>query len=174
MRSLILVCAALVVVLGVVCGSSLAAQPATTPAPAPLSRSFAGEDPRRAEIMARVEQTAAERVLAWRDRLAAAGQALTAGQLRALNAATARELRRETEESLAAQGAAGAVDRQAAARMREAFIRRQNETNLRILKEVAPQLTADQVKALRAQLEAGHAARLAGARAERERAASGN
>ncbi len=145
----------------------------STSLPDLVVRSDATEEARRAEALRQSDQTASGRVLAWRERLASAGQTLTAAQLQALNTAALTELRRETEESLAIDNMARPMDADAAARMREETINRQNETNLRILDAAAPELTAEEVKALRTLFEAGHAQRLAAARADRERAVNG-
>jgi hypothetical protein len=150
--------------------------PVTQPVPpavvvaGPVNLSQASEETTRAAAMAASDQTATSRVMAWRDRLALAGQTLTTPQLQALNAAATSELRRETEESLQRMRTAGPTDLDTAARMKEEAINRQNETNLRILQMASSELTADQVGALRTQFESGHAARLAAARAEREAA----
>lgn len=128
---------------------------------------------RRDSAIAQSEQVAMGRVLRWRDRLTQDGHTLTTAQLQALNAAALTELRRETEESLAVDSATAPTDAATIARLREETINRQNETNMRILDTAAPQLTPELVRALRTQFETGHAARLAAARAERERAASG-
>lgn len=133
----------------------------------------ASEEARRSSAFAQSDSVASGRVLQWRDRLAQAGQTLTADQVVALNAAAIKELRRETEESLTVDSSAGPLDAATVARLREETINRQNETNMRILAAAAPQLTSDIVTALRTQFETGHAARLAAARADRERAASG-
>ena len=128
---------------------------------------------RRLSAIAQSEQVAMGRVLQWRDRLTQAGHTLNTAQVQALNAAALTELRRETEESLAVDSATAPTDPATIARLREETINRQNETNMRILAAAAPQLTPDVVTALRAQFEAGHASRLAAARADRERAAAG-
>jgi hypothetical protein len=135
--------------------------------------SDATEETRHAEALRQSDQTASERVLAWSQRIALQGVTLTAPQLQALNAATRTELRRETEESLYIDNRTGPMDADAAAQLREETINRQNETNLRILDAATPQLTADVVNALRSLFEAGHAQRLATARADRERIANG-
>jgi hypothetical protein len=160
MRSLLVICALLVITLGVECanlwrevradrqqiaGMRAAAQPAGSPAAVD----------HRAEAMAQAAQQATERTEIWSDRLQKAGNALTAAQREALGAAASTELRREAEEFLALT-----------APTRESVANLQNETNLRILTDVAAQLTAAQMQILRAQIAAGHAARLAAARAE--------
>jgi hypothetical protein len=54
--------------------------------------------------------------------------------------------------------------------MREEALIRAHETNLRILQSVGPELTEEQANALRNQFDSGHASRMAGVQAERERA----
>jgi len=126
------------------------------------------EETRRAAAMADSDQTATARVLAWRDRLAIAGVTLTTAQLQALNTAALTEMRRETEDSLAMDSPSGPMDAETVVRQREETINRQNDTNMRILQDITPQLSAEQAKALRDQFEAGDAARRAAARADRE------
>lgn len=139
-------------------------------APRPVPRS---EESVRAEVMYQSDQTATARVLAWKDRLVVAGLTLTTGQLQALDTAMRSELRRETEETLEIGKRNVPLDPMAAARLREETINRQNETNLRVLRAAASQLTPEQMQALRTQFESGHAARLASVHAEIERIASG-
>lgn len=123
---------------------------------------------RREGAMAQSDQTATARVLAWKDRLAIAGHTLTNEQLQALNAAATAQMRRETEESLEIESTARPTDLESVIRMREETLNRQHQTNLRILTAVSPQLTDEQAKALRAQFDSGHAARMATFRAEQE------
>lgn len=140
--------------------------------PIPVMRS---EESVRSEAMGQSDQTATARVLAWRDRLTVAGLTLTTEQLQALDSAMRSELRRETEESLEIARTTVPLDPLAAAQMREQTINRQNETNMRVLDIAGPQLTQEQVLALRTQFEQGHAARLASVRRELEQIAnSGN
>lgn len=96
---------------------------------------------------------------------------LTAEQRQALDATTITELRRETEESLQLASNRGPTDAVSIARIKEETIHRQNETSLRILRIISPQLTAEQVTTLRNIFDTGHATRLAALRAEREQAA---
>lgn len=161
--------------------AQLAPAPAPAPAPSVVLASVrripttASEEARRADAFMQSDQTATARVLAWSNQLTLAGQTLTTEQLQALNAAATAELRRETEESLEIDSRAGPMNAEAVARLKEETINRQHDTNLRILAEVAPQLTAGQGNALRELFEAWVTPRLAVARAERERAAaSGN
>jgi len=156
--------------------------PALSPAEAPqagapepvLHRTVPrSEESVRAEMMYQSDQTATSRVLAWKDRLAVAGLTLTTEQLQALDTAMRSELRRETGETLEIQARNVPLDPMAAARLREETINRQNETNLRVLRIAASQLTTQQAQALRDQFEAGHAARLASVHAEIERIAAG-
>lgn len=78
------------------------------------------------------------------------------------------EARREAEESLEIESTATPADLESLITMREDTINRQNQTNLRILAAVSPQLTDEQAQALRVQFDAGHAARMATFRAEQE------
>jgi len=170
MRTLLVICAALVVVLGVVCaslwrelhadrqliaGMRAAAQPA-------IEANTASEPHRRTEAFAQAEQQAKERVDIWSDRLEKAGHGLTMVQQQALATAASTELHREAEEFLALT----------VPPTKEAVANLQNDTNQRILRDVASQLTAEQIKMLRAQFAAGHEARLAAAHAEQERTAN--
>jgi hypothetical protein len=123
---------------------------------------------RRTNAMMQSEQTATARVLAWKDRLAIAGHTLTTEQLQALNEAAIAQMRREAEESLELESTNQPTDVESFLRQREETINRQNDTNMRILAAVSPQLTQEQVKALRAQFESGHAARTAAFRSEQE------
>lgn len=123
---------------------------------------------RRTNALLQSEQTATARVLAWKDRLAIAGHTLTTEQIQALNAAAIAQLRREAEESLELESTNQPTDVESFLRLREEAINRQNDTNMRILAAVSPQLTQEQAKALRAQFESGHAARTAGFRSEQE------
>jgi hypothetical protein len=123
---------------------------------------------RREGAMAQSDQTATARVLAWKDRLAIAGHTLTNEQLQALNAAATAQMRRETEESLEIEITARPTDLESVIRMREETLNRQHQTNQRILAAVSPQLTDEQTRALRAQFDSGHAARMATFRAEQE------
>lgn len=123
---------------------------------------------RRADAMLQSDQTATARVMAWRDRLSLAGQTLTTEQLQALNAAATAQLRRETEQTLEVESTTPPRDVDSMVRMREEAINRQNETNMRILRAVSGQLTEEQAKALRAQFDSGHAARMAAFRTERD------
>lgn len=130
----------------------------------------ASEEERLADAFRQSDQTATARVLAWRDRMTLAGQSITTEQLQALSVVAAEELRRETRESLEIDSRSGPMDLQSAARLREETVNRQNETNLRILEKIGPQMTAEQRKALRDVFEAGHASRRATLRVEMERA----
>ena len=143
-------------------------------APVPVSPVAAMrlEEIRRAEVLQKSEQDSTGKVLAWRDRLAVAGQTLTTAQLQALNAAAISENRRHAEESFErAANATPPRDDEDVFRAREEELDRLNDTNLRILQIVRPQLTEEQGKALRAQFDNGHATRLEALRVERERAA---
>jgi hypothetical protein len=92
--------------------------------------------------------------------------------LQALNAAAISENRRHTEQSFErAANASPPRDDEDVFRAREEELNRLNETNLRILQIVRPQLTEEQGKALRAQFDTGHATRMAAIQVERERAA---
>jgi hypothetical protein len=152
---------------------SAAVQPAPAPAPV-VSPMPANQNPpvineaRRAAAMADSDQTATARVLRWKDRLEIDGQSLTTVQLQALNAAAIAQLRRETQQNLELESTARPTDLETVIRLREDQINRQNETNLRILRVVTPQLSEEQAKALRAQFDAGHAARMTSFRAEKE------
>src|SRR5262249_37433461 len=135
MRYLLVVCAALSVALGVVCGNlwrevqadrQLIAGMRAAAQPAPQS-SAAGDH--RAEAMAQADQQAGERVGIWRDRLATAGLALSATQLQALTQAASSELHREAETFLALTAEPTRVQ----------VVNMQNDTNLRILKDVSMQ-----------------------------------
>lgn len=149
-----------------------AAQPAPAPAVAqvviPIRPPTVVTEARRQSALMQSEQTATARVLAWKDRLAIAGHTLTTEQLQALNAAATAELRRETEESLELEVRSQPTDLESAIRMREETINRQNETNRRILAAMSPHLNEEQSRALRAQFDAGHAARMATFRSEQE------
>jgi hypothetical protein len=150
-----------------------AAQPAPPPVTAPIMVRIDRPSPviteaRREGALLQSEQTATARVLAWKDRLAIAGQTLTNEQLQALNAAAIAQMRREAEESLEIESTAQPADLESLIKMREDALNRQNQTNLRILAAVSPQLTEEQAKALRAQFDSGHAARMAAFRAEQE------
>jgi hypothetical protein len=130
------------------------------------------EEMRRAEVLQKAEQDSTGKVLAWRDRLAVAGQTLTTAQLQALNAAATSENRLHAEESF--ERAANAIpprDDEDVSRAREEELSRSHDTNLRILQIVRPQLTEEQGKALRTQFDTGHATRMAAIQVERERAA---
>lgn len=144
--------------------------PLPAPLPAPVNRAPVIPEAIRAAAMADSDQTATARTLAWRDRLTISGLTLTTEQLQALNAAAIAQLRRETQENLELQATARPTDMESMFRMREEAVNRQNETNLRILRIVMPQLNEEQAKALRAQFDSGHAARLKSLRAEREQA----
>jgi hypothetical protein len=148
---------------------------ASLPVPAALQASVRNPlatgsvEERRTDALMQSDRTAAARVTAWSGRLTALRQALSPDQLRALNAVTATELRRETEESLEIDSKAGAMDALSRARLNEQSVIRQHATNLRILEKIAPQLNAEQTGILRGMFEAWVAPRLAVARADLER-----
>lgn len=148
-----------------------AVAPTPPPAPATVVRIAGAEASLRAAAMADADQTATARVLAWRDRLAIAGQTLTTPQLQALDAAARAELRREAEDALERARNPQPMDAEGAFRQREENLNRQNDANLRILDAVSAQLNAEQARALRTQFESGHAARMASLKAERDAAA---
>jgi hypothetical protein len=148
-----------------------AVQPALIPAPPPVRMNpptAAQTEALRTNALLQSDLAATTRVLAWKDRLAIAGQTLSTEQLQALNAAAIAEGRRETEESLAMGSTSPPQDQEGSFRLREENLNRSHETNLRILRVMSSQLTQDQAKALRTQFETGHATRLAAVRAERE------
>lgn len=146
--------------------------PESPPVPVSPAAAMRLEEIRRAEVIQKSEQDSTGKVLAWRDRLAVAGQTLTTAQLQALNAAAISENRRHTEESFErAANAPPPGDDEEVFRAREEELNRLNDTNLRILQIVRAQLTEEQGKALRAQFDNGHATRLEALRVERERAA---
>lgn len=143
--------------------------PALQPATLSPAASMRLEEIQRAEVLRAADEAATARVFAWRDRLSIAGHTLTTAQLQALNAAAINEGRRGAEESLELARAIQPMDQADSFRLREEALVRAHETNLRILQTVGSQLTQEQANALRAQFETGHATRLAGVRAERER-----
>jgi hypothetical protein len=155
---------------------AMAVPPTPPPAPPTINtvRVSGVEVSLRAAAMADADQTATQRVLAWRDRLAIAGQTLTTPQMQALDVATRAELRREAEDALErSRNAVAPTDAEGAFRLREENLVRQNDANMRILDAVTTQLGAEQVRALRTQFESGHASRMASLKAEREAAAQG-
>jgi hypothetical protein len=146
--------------------------PPSQPAPVSPATAMRLEEIRRADALRLADEAATTRVFAWRDRLSIAGQTLTTAQLQALNAAAIKEGRRDAEESLALGSTTQSIpmDRMDSFRMREEALIRAHETNLRILQSVGPELTEEQANALRNQFDSGHASRMAGVQAERERA----
>jgi hypothetical protein len=145
------------------------------PMPPPIPVSAAAmrlEEIRYGQVpqQAAADEAATAKVFQWRDRLLLAGQTLTTEQLQALNAAAIKEGRRDAEEALALQHPVPPTDPEALFRRREENLNRAHEVNLRILRTVGPQLTEEQAKALRAQFEGGHKARLTSLHAEEERA----
>jgi hypothetical protein len=152
--------------------TAAAAPPPPPPQATAVVRIAGAEVSLHAAALADADQTATSRVLAWRDRLAIAGQTLTTPQLQALDAAARAELRREAEDSLErSRNAVSPTDAEGTFRLREENLNRQNDANMRILDAVTTQLSAEQIKALRAQFEAGHATRLLSLKAERDIAA---
>jgi hypothetical protein len=123
----------------------------------------------RTSAMLQADQTAAARVTMWKDRVALSGEPLTTEQLQTLNKVASAELRRETEESLQlAANAQPVYDVESAIRQREETLKRQHETNLRILEGMSSHLSAFQSQALKTQFETGHATRMAAVRADAE------
>lgn len=153
------------------------AEPVIVPAPAPerplglptLTRPLAGNnaEERRADAIVQSDLAATARVARWSTSLN-----LTPEQRQALDAIAIAELRKETDESLELASRSAPTDAASVARIKEDTINRQNETNLRILRAIAPQLKDEQTRALRTIFDNGHASRMAALRAEREQAAS--
>jgi hypothetical protein len=134
-----------------------------------LTRPLVGNtaEERRLDALEQSDLAARARVTQWNATLN-----LTPEQRQALDATASAELRRETEESLRLASLRSVpADAMAVAQIKEETINRQNETNLRILRAITPQLTEEQARALRAIFERGNASRLASLRAEREQAA---
>jgi hypothetical protein len=125
----------------------------------------------RESAMARMIANA--RVNVWVGRLAAQGSALTPDEVRALKSVAAAELTREEDETAAMARTATRTDPQSVAQAKEDLIRRQNETNVRILHTISPSLTAQQVQGLRQQFEEWYTSAQASARAQRASAAGG-
>jgi hypothetical protein len=112
------------------------------------------ETPRITGNYQQSDMTANARVNVWLVSLAAGGLELTRAQAQALRLVAVAELRRETDESAVLARRPKPTDAEGIARAEKDFIVRQNNTNLRILDAVAPQLSVQQLKGLRTQFEA--------------------
>lgn len=146
--------------------------PRTPPPPTPVvtasvSQPLAGNTDyeRRNDALMQSDRTATARVQAWSTVLN-----LTPEQLRALNATTAAELRRETEESFDIDRRNGTMDTQTAARVKVETVTRQHETLVRIHEKMAPQLTPEQSNRMRTMFDSWLRTNMARARADQERA----
>jgi hypothetical protein len=152
--------------------SNVPGPPPPAPPQAAVVRIAGAEVSLRDAALADADQTATSRVLAWRNSLAIAGQTLTTPQLQALDAATRAELRREAEDSLERpRNTVAPTDAEGNFRLQEENLNRENDANMRILDAVTTQLSAEQIRALRAQFEKGHTLRRVALKAARDMAA---
>ncbi len=104
--------------------------------------------------------------------LASAGMPMSDAQMRPLTAALITEQKRQRDDMQTLMRDIGPADAQNQARLQEMFLKRQEESNRRILEAAAPHLNAQQLAALRANFETQDAMRRASNRIQQARDAA--